>query len=119
MERNPDLLTGDTFLEVAMEKEEERFGGLMAAQKHLPCKFFYDETGSKLFEQITRLEEYYPSRTEKSILKRHAGELMRGAEGATLVELGSGDCSKISILLQVLPRCVERSLRRQHMSQST
>ena len=78
--------------------------GLIAAQKHLPCKFFYDEAGSKLFEQITRLEEYYPSRTEKSILKRHAGELMRGAEGASLVEIGSGDCSKISILLQALPR---------------
>lgn len=80
--------------------------GLMAAQKHLPCKFFYDEAGSKLFEQITRLEEYYPSRTEKSILKRHAGELMRGAEGASLVEIGSGDCSKISILLQTLPEVI-------------
>ena len=80
--------------------------GLMAAQKHLPCKFFYDEAGSKLFEQITRLEEYYPSRTEKSILKRHAGELMRGAEGASLVEIGSGDCSKISILLQALPEVI-------------
>jgi L-histidine N-alpha-methyltransferase len=86
------------------EEEEEILAGLMAAQKHLPSKFFYDETGSKLFEQITRLEEYYPSRTEKSILKRHAGELMRGAEGASLVEIGSGDCSKISILLQALPR---------------
>ena len=80
--------------------------GLMAAQKHLPCKFFYDEAGSKLFEQITRLEEYYQSRTEKSILKRHAGELMRGAEGASLVEIGSGDCSKISILLQALPEVI-------------
>jgi L-histidine N-alpha-methyltransferase len=52
------------------------------------------------------LEEYYPSRTEKSILKRHAGELMRGAEGASLVEIGSGDCSKISILLQALPEVI-------------
>ncbi|MEJ2656000.1 MAG: L-histidine N(alpha)-methyltransferase [Desulfobacterales bacterium] len=103
MERDPNMPANDTFLKIAMEAEgEEMLAGLMAAQRHLPCKFFYDETGSKLFEQITGLEEYYPSRTEKSILKRHAEELMRGAEGATLVELGSGDCSKISILLQAL-----------------
>jgi L-histidine N-alpha-methyltransferase len=105
MERDSDKLAADTFLEIAMEtEEEEMLAGLMAAQKHLPCKFFYDKAGSKLFEQITRLEEYYPSRTEKSILKRHAGKLMRGAERATLVELGSGDCSKISILLQAISR---------------
>jgi L-histidine N-alpha-methyltransferase len=100
-----NLSAGAAFREMAMKTEEEEIlAGLMANQKHLPSKFFYDETGSKLFEQITRLEEYYPSRTEKSILKRHAGELMRGAEGASLVEIGSGDCSKISILLQALPR---------------
>jgi L-histidine N-alpha-methyltransferase len=105
MEKDLHILTDDTFREVAMKTEEEELlAGLMAAQKYLPCKFFYDEAGSKIFEQITRLEEYYPSSTEKSILKRHAGELMRGADGATLVELGSGDCSKISILLQALSR---------------
>jgi L-histidine N-alpha-methyltransferase len=105
MERDPDILAEDTFLEIAMEtKEKEMLAGLMATQKYLPCKFFYDETGSKLFEQITRLEEYYPSRTEKSILKQNSGELMQGADGTTLVELGSGDCSKISILLQSLCR---------------
>jgi len=107
MERDLDILAGDAFREMAMKTEvEEMLVGLMAAQKHLPCKFFYDEAGSKLFEQITRLEEYYPSWTEKSILKRHAGELMRGVEGASLVEIGSGDCSKISILLQALPRAM-------------
>jgi L-histidine N-alpha-methyltransferase len=105
MERNLNIMADDTFREIVMKTEEkEILVGLTAAQKYLPCKFFYDDTGSKLFEQITRLEEYYPSRTEKSILKRHAEELMQGAEGASLVELGSGDCSKISILLQVLPR---------------
>lgn len=105
MERDPDILADDTFLEIAMEtKEKEMLAGLMATQKYLPCKFFYDETGSKLFEQITRLEEYYPSRTEKSILKQNSGELMQGPDGTTLVELGSGDCSKISILLQSLCR---------------
>ena len=105
MERDTDIPADDTFLEIAMEtKEKEMLAGLMATQKYLPCKFFYDETGSKLFEQITRLEEYYPSRTEKSILKQNSGELMQGADGTTLVELGSGDCSKISILLQSLCR---------------
>ena len=107
IERNLNMLAYDTFQGIAIKTEEEEIlSGLMAAQKYLPCKFFYDDAGSKLFEQITRLEEYYPSRTEKSILKRHAEELMKGAEGVSLVELGSGDCSKISILLQVLPRAI-------------
>lgn len=105
MQRDLTIPAGDAFREIHMKTEEEEIlAGLMAAQKHLPSKFFYDETGSKLFEQITRLEEYYPSRTEKSILKRHAGELMQGVEGASLVEIGSGDCSKVAILLQALPR---------------
>lgn len=83
--------------------QREILGGLQAEQKYLPSKFFYDEAGSRLFEQITRLTEYYPSRTEKSILERHAPELMQGVEDASLVELGSGDCSKVSILLQAIP----------------
>ena len=83
---------------------EEMLAGLMAPNKYLPCKFFYDEKGSKLFEQITRLEEYFQSRTEKSILKSYAGEIIRDSEGATLVEIGSGGCSKISILFEALPR---------------
>ena len=107
MQRELTTPSNDAFREIAMKtEEEEMLAGLMAAQKHLPCKFFYDEAGSKLFEQITRLEEYYQSRTEKSILKRHAGELIRGVEGASLIEIGSGDCSKISILLQALPRAL-------------
>jgi len=56
-----------------------------------------------LFEQITGLDEYYPSRTEKVILRRYAAELMHGVEEVSLVELGSGDCSKISILLRAMP----------------
>jgi L-histidine N-alpha-methyltransferase len=105
MHRDVAVRADNAFWEMALTTEEEEIlVGLMAPRKHLPCKFFYDETGSKLFEEITRLEEYYLSRAEKSILKRHAGDLMRGVEGASLVEIGSGDCSKISILLQALPR---------------
>lgn len=88
--------------------KKEMLNGLMAAQKYLPSKFFYDEAGSRLFEQITELEEYYPSRIEKSILKKHAGELIRRTEGISLVEIGSGDCSKISILLAALPVAMVR-----------
>jgi len=82
----------------------EMLYGLTSPRRHLPCKFFYDDTGSKLFEQITSMEEYYLSRTEKSILKQYAEKLMRGTQGLSLVELGSGDCSKISIILRALPR---------------
>ena len=111
MHREWTVPLDDGFPEMAMKTEgEEMLAGLTAAQKHLPSKFFYDETGSKLFEQITRLGEYYPTRTDKSILERHAGELMQGVEGASLVEIGSGDCSKISILLQALPRETLRTL---------
>jgi L-histidine Nalpha-methyltransferase len=78
--------------------------GLTSTEKYLPCKFFYDRRGSELFERITELDEYYPSRTEKSILQRYARELMRGIREPSLVEIGSGDCSKISMLLQVLPQ---------------
>ncbi|MDY6880639.1 MAG: L-histidine N(alpha)-methyltransferase, partial [Thermodesulfobacteriota bacterium] len=101
------MMSGDAFQEMAVRTEkEEMLAGLMSDQKYLPCKFFYDETGSRLYEQITRLEEYYPSRTEKSILKRHAEELMRDTDAVSLVDIGSGDCSKISILLHVLPKSV-------------
>ena len=86
----------------ARSDREAVLTGLKARRKYLPSKLFYDETGSWLFERITALEEYYPSRTEKSILWRHAQELMRGVREATLVEIGSGDCSKISLLLQAL-----------------
>ncbi|NOZ77888.1 MAG: L-histidine N(alpha)-methyltransferase [Acidobacteria bacterium] len=78
------------------------FAGLKAVPTHIPSKYFYDERGSKLFEQITRLEEYYPGRTEKAILARHAAELGHGCDGASFVEFGSGDCSRITILLSQL-----------------
>jgi len=83
-------------------EDQEILAGLMADPMYLSSKFFYDEVGSKLFEEITRLDEYYVSRTEKSILEANAGEIMSGADHASVVELGSGDCSKISILLSAL-----------------
>ncbi len=81
----------------------EIIAGLRADPRSIPSRYFYDERGSRLFEEITRLPEYYPTRTEKSILRENASRLVGGADGLTIVELGSGDCSKVSILLDAVP----------------
>jgi L-histidine Nalpha-methyltransferase len=76
--------------------------GLCAAtgQRTLPPKWFYDERGSQLFDQITRLPEYYPTRCERAILEAHAGAIMAGpAPVSTLIELGSGTSDKTRLLL--------------------
>ena len=77
--------------------------GLSAPAKELPCKYFYDEAGSQLFEQITELEEYYLTRTELAIMRRHAAE-MAGLLGrrCLMVEYGSGSSSKTRLLLDRL-----------------
>jgi L-histidine Nalpha-methyltransferase len=77
--------------------------GLRAPQKELPCKYLYDEVGSALFEQITELEEYYPTRTELGIMERHAAE-MAGLLGprCLLIEYGSGSSLKTRRLLDRL-----------------
>jgi L-histidine N-alpha-methyltransferase len=81
----------------------EIFSGLASASKHIPSKYFYDARGSVLFEEITRLPEYYLTRTEKSILPSVANEIRGLLEDVDIIELGSGDCSKISILLSAVP----------------
>jgi L-histidine N-alpha-methyltransferase len=78
--------------------------GLTSRQKHISSMFFYDATGSKLFEEITLLPEYYPTRTEKRLLHHIAPKLFGGWNGHNIVEIGSGDCSKISILVGAIPR---------------
>jgi dimethylhistidine N-methyltransferase len=79
--------------------------GLSRPQKTLPCRFFYDARGSELFEEITRLPEYYPTRTETAILEANAAEMADGVgEASVLVELGSGSSLKTEILLAQLPR---------------
>jgi L-histidine Nalpha-methyltransferase len=76
--------------------------GLSAAQKWLPSKWFYDERGSRLFEEITTLPEYYPTRAERQVLTREAGEIARVTGARTLVELGSGSSEKTRLLLDGL-----------------
>lgn len=82
----------------------EVLAGLRQTPKTIAAKFFYDERGSELFEEITRLPEYYLTRAELSILERHAAEMtsLFGA-GYLLVEFGSGSCSKVKLLLESSP----------------
>jgi dimethylhistidine N-methyltransferase len=77
--------------------------GLGREPKTLPCKYFYDDRGSRLFDRICQLEEYYPTRTEIGILERHAADIAaRMGERALVVELGSGSSIKTQILLAAL-----------------
>jgi L-histidine N-alpha-methyltransferase len=76
--------------------------GLTAAPKVLPPKYFYDARGSALFEEITRLPEYYPTRAERRILTDRAGENDARTGARTLVELGSGSSEKTRMLVRAL-----------------
>lgn len=76
--------------------------GLTSTPKDLPPKWFYDERGSRLFEEITTLPEYYPTRAEREILTRYAAEIAEVAAPTSLVELGSGSASKTRVLLDAL-----------------
>ena len=73
--------------------------GLTRPFKELSPRYFYDERGSELFEEITRLPEYYPTRAEREILQTRAGELARRTGARALVELGSGSSEKTRLLL--------------------
>ncbi|HET9363769.1 MAG TPA: L-histidine N(alpha)-methyltransferase [Candidatus Angelobacter sp.] len=84
---------------------EEVMHGLSARPRRLPPKFFYDAAGSHLFDQITETPEYYPTRTERAILRESAGEMVKQAgNNLTLVELGAGSASKTQVLIHALLR---------------
>ena len=77
--------------------------GLSGAPKSLPCKYLYDAQGSRLFDKICALEEYYPTRTETALLKEHAARIAAAiGPHATIVEFGSGSSEKVAILLKAL-----------------
>ena len=78
------------------------YSGLTQTPKTLPPKWFYDSVGSDLFDQITRLPEYYPTRTEARILREHSAEIAAASGADTLVELGSGTSEKTRLLLSAL-----------------
>ncbi|MGW1603339.1 L-histidine N(alpha)-methyltransferase [Streptomyces eurythermus] len=77
--------------------------GLTATPKRLPPKWFYDARGSELFERITELPEYYPTRAEREILATRSGEIAAASGARTLVELGSGSSEKTRHLIDALP----------------
>jgi L-histidine N-alpha-methyltransferase len=81
---------------------EDVLDGLTRPFKELPPKHFYDARGSKLFDQICELPEYYPTRTERQILEQHAPEIVRVTGAGELVELGSGSAEKARILLDAM-----------------
>ena len=84
--------------------------GLTAEPKELPPKWFYDERGSELFDEITRLEEYYPTEAERQILLAHARSIVDLTGAETIIELGSGTSDKTGVILDA---AVERGgLRR-------
>ena len=88
--------------EPVADLEADARSGLAAPFKELPPKYFYDERGSQLFEQITRLPEYYPTRAERAILEREARAIIAAAEPSSLIELGSGSAAKTRTLLDAL-----------------
>jgi L-histidine N-alpha-methyltransferase len=92
-------LTGE---ELARALAADVRAGLTATPKELPPKWFYDAEGSRLFEEITRLPEYYPTRREEAILATRAGQIAELTGADTLVELGSGTSQKTRWLLDGL-----------------
>jgi dimethylhistidine N-methyltransferase len=83
--------------------KKELLGGLLASKKTISPKFLYDERGSKLFEEICTLDEYYPSRAEIEILSTHSRAIAQWiGEDAILIEPGCGNCRKVEIILRTL-----------------
>ncbi|WP_223669152.1 L-histidine N(alpha)-methyltransferase [Kangiella shandongensis] len=90
--------------ELLLEEEQQAImEGLLSQQKFINPKYFYNHRGSKLFEQITELVEYYPTRTERSILLTYAKDIARHIDSeALIIEPGAGSCKKIEYLLNEL-----------------
>ena len=83
---------------------QDVLAGLSATPKTLPSKYFYDEAGSALFDRITELEDYYPTRTERGIMEGHIHEMAEAAgRDSVLIEYGSGSSEKTRLLLDALP----------------
>src|SRR5256884_9393402 len=88
------------FLEEALRADART--GLTAVPKSLPPKWFYDAQGSALFDKITELPEYYPTRAEREILRANAAAIAAQTGARTLIELGSGSSDKTRLLLDAL-----------------
>ncbi|MGZ7017927.1 MAG: L-histidine N(alpha)-methyltransferase [Acidimicrobiia bacterium] len=97
-----DVHLAATDLHDALAEDARR--GLTSIPKDLPPKWFYDDRGSQLFDEITRLDEYYPTRAERAILVERADEIAAVSGADTLIELGSGTSEKTRLLLDALAR---------------
>jgi len=99
-------ITIDSYLHEGQERSlaDDVLDGLTRPFKELPPKHFYDARGAELFDQICELPEYYPTRTERSILKAAAEQLASATLAEELVELGSGTAAKTRVLLDALHR---------------
>src|SRR5689334_19936010 len=102
-------MTAKVIVDVRLAPEARRraliddvLAGLAATPKVLSPVWFYDEVGSRLFDEITRLPEYYLTRAERSILEAHAGEVVARSGADTLLELGSGTSEKTRLLLDAM-----------------
>jgi L-histidine Nalpha-methyltransferase len=97
----PERLQIDYLLDlqaIAKNDIQDVINGLKQKQKSLPARYFYDRKGSQLFEDICQLAEYYPTRTEASILQQYAQEIVKQTKAKELVELGSGSSTKTRYL---------------------
>ncbi len=92
-----DILLDDDTMRAALVADANL--GLGSTPKDLPPKWFYDDLGSQLFDEITRLEEYYPTRRERAILIERAADITGATQATTVIELGSGTSEKTRILL--------------------
>jgi L-histidine Nalpha-methyltransferase len=99
---NVDVLIGPDDRRAALERDV--LVGLTLEPKDLPPKWFYDERGSELFDEITRLPEYYLTEREREILHCHADEIVASVHADTLVELGSGTSEKTRLLIDAMMR---------------
>ena len=88
--------------DVQRQMRQDALVGLQAPEKSIPPVWFYDERGSRLFEEITQLPEYYPTRAERALLETHAASIAQLSKADTLVELGAGSCEKTRVLLSAL-----------------
>ena len=88
--------------DVQRQMRHDALVGLQASEKSIPPVWFYDERGSRLFEEITQLPEYYPTRAERALLEAHAASIAQLSKADTLVELGAGSCEKTRVLLSAL-----------------
>jgi dimethylhistidine N-methyltransferase len=120
MIRFPSTTVGrQTKHSIEQELRADVLRGLSASPKRLPCKYFYDERGSQLFDDICELDEYYLTRAELAIMRRAAGEMAQSVgDGVLLIEFGSGSSTKTRLLLDELTAplaYVPVDISRQHL----